>query len=209
MRDFYQSETTDHTARLDNSLNNLAQDLSAVHDSTTGQLTTRTRELSKSLLTSSGEVRDELTNKVDELNEKVDSMMNQFQSKLSERTGGSVELKNSLEEEKSQIFSGLKNELTDIRRGFEKRLTGLLKDGMEKIMKAESEANADIQSTHQNCMGELDKASDGVRQQMDSAVNKILATITEQKEKALSEIASASGTAGGADSSKRTTRKTD
>ena len=209
MRDFYQSETSEHTTRLDNSLNNLAQDLSAVHDSTTGQLTTRTRELSKSLLTSSGEVRDELTHKVDELNEKVDSMMTQFQAKLSERTGGSLELKNSLEEEKSQIFSGLKNELTDIRRGFEKRLTNLLKDGIEKINKAESEATDDIQTTHQGCMGELDKASDGVKQQIDTAVNKILATITEQKEKALSEIASASGTAGGADSSKKNTRKSD
>jgi hypothetical protein len=209
MREFYQKETSDHTTRLDTSLNNLAQDLSAMHDGTTGQLTTRTRELSKSLLTSSGEVRDVLTKKVDDLNEKVDTMMTQFQAKLADRTGGSLELKNSLEEEKSQIFSGLKNELTDIRRGFEKRLSNLLKDGIEKIKKAENEASDDIQATHKGCMGDLDKASEGIQQQIDAAVTQFLTTITEQKEKALSEIGSAAGTNGGADSAKKNTRKSD
>jgi hypothetical protein len=209
MREFYQRETSDHTTRLDTSLNNLAQDLSAMHDGTTGQLTTRTRELSKSLLTSSGEVRDVLTKKVDDLNEKVDTMMTQFQAKLADRTGGSLELKNSLEEEKSQIFSGLKNELTDIRRGFEKRLSNLLKDGIEKIKKAENEASDDIQATHKACMSDLDKASEGIQQQIDAAVTQFLTTITEQKEKALSEIGSAAGTNGGADSAKKNTRKSD
>jgi hypothetical protein len=203
MSEFYQQETAEHTARLDSSLNNLAQDLSSMHDATTGQLTTRTRELSKSLLTSSGEVRDALTRKVDDLNAKVDAMMSQFQAKLTERTGGSLELKNSLEEEKSQIFSGLKNELTDIRRGFEKRLTNLLKDGVEKIRKAENEATDDIQATHQGCMNDLDKGSEAIKQQIDKAVTEILATITEQKEKALNEIATAAGTNSGADGSKK------
>jgi hypothetical protein len=210
IQEFYRQETSEHTTRLDNSLNDLAQDLSAVHDATTGQLTSRTRELSKSLLTSSGEVRDALTKKVDDLNEKVDSMMSQFQSKLAERTGGSSELKTGLEEEKAQIFSGLKNELTDIRRGFEKRLTGLMKEGLDKIKQAESEAAQDIESAHRHCMNELNKASGDVRQDIETGVNKFLAMIAEQKEKALEEIASAAGANnGGADGAKKGTKRPD
>jgi hypothetical protein len=202
IQEFYRKETGEHTARLDSSLNDLAQDLSAVHDATTGQLTSRTRELSKSLLTSSGEVRDALTKKVTDLNEKVDSMMDQFQSKLGDRTGTSFELKASLEEEKSQIFGGLKNELADIRRGFEKRLTALMKDGMEKIQQAENEAAVEIETSHQNCMSELDGASNDVRQEIENEVTKFLELIVEQKEKALHEIVSAAG-AGGTDGAKK------
>ena len=208
IQEFYRKETTEHTSRLDNSLNDLAQDLSAVHDATTGQLTSRTRELSKSLLTSSGEVRDVLTKKVDDLNEKVDTMMTQFQVKLGERTGGSFELKAALEEEKGQIFSGLKNELTDVRRGFEKRLTSLMKEGLEKISQAENEAAVEIETTHNRCMGDLDKASGDVRNEIEGEVNKFLELIAEQKEKALHEITTAAGAAsGGTDGAKKAVKR--
>jgi F0F1-type ATP synthase membrane subunit b/b' len=208
IQEFYKKETGGHTARLDSALNDLAQDLSTVHDATTGQLTTRTRELSKSLLTSAGEVRDALTKKVTDLNDKVDTMMSQFHGKLGERTGTSLELKTALEEEKTQIFGGLKNELTDIRRGFEKRLTALMKEGLEKIQQAENEATTEIETSHKRCIGDLDQASAGVRQEIESEVSKFLQLIAEQKEKALHEISTAAGP-GGADGAKKATKKTD
>lgn len=193
IQEFFNTENTEHTQRLDKHLNLVAQDLSQMHDAITTQLNSRTKELSKSLMNASGEVRDSLTRRVEELNEKVDTMMGHFNNKLEERVSESEDLKGSLEEEKAQIFGGLKNELSEIRKSFEKKLTKLMKDGVDRVQGCEQDATKDIESTHQKCMSELNQASSNARKEVEEAVVNFLTLIHQQKENALKRIAQAAG----------------
>jgi hypothetical protein len=198
IQEFYNQENAEHTQRLDRQLNLVAQDLSQMHDAITGQLNSRTKELSKSLMNASGEVRDSLTRRVGDLNDKVDSMMAHFNARLEERVSESQELKGSLEEEKAQIFGGLKNELADIRKSFEKRLTKLMKDGIDRVKTCEQDATTDIESNHRKCMTDLNAASSNARKEVEDAVVNFLTMIHEHKENALKQIAQAAGdTSGG------------
>jgi gas vesicle protein len=210
IQDFYKKETNAHTTRLDRSLNDQAQELSGVHDSTTNELGSRTKELSKSLLTSSGEVREALTKKVVELNEKIDKMMSQFNDKVQKLTSGSIDLRQGLEKEKSEIFTSLKEELSNIRSGFESRLTKLLKDGLDKIDKAENEAKIDIEKTQKKCLTELDKTTQSVKGTFENTVSEFLDKIAVERDKALREIETSAGSPNSAsNTSKKTGTKTE
>jgi gas vesicle protein len=104
----------------------------------------------------------------------------------------------------------LKEELSNIRSGFESRLTKLLKDGLDKIDKAENEAKIDIEKTQKKCLTELDKTTQSVKGTFENTVSEFLDKIAVERDKALREIETSAGSPNSAsNTSKKTGTKTE
>ncbi|MBS2000996.1 MAG: hypothetical protein JST44_05780 [Cyanobacteria bacterium SZAS LIN-5] len=195
IQEFFKNTMEGHRKTLDESLANIAQDLSSVHDSTTKRLSEQTREMTASLLTASGDARTHLGEKCAVLREQVDERLQSFFSRCTDRVSASAILKDALEKEQNTIYQNVRTELADIRSSFEKRMTALMTDAVKRVHSITEEAERDISAVQHVCQNQLRVDSVGSKNEIDAAISNFLTLLSAQKNLALEEIAkSATGT---------------
>lgn len=195
IQEFFKATMEGHRKTLDENLTNIAQDLSSVHDATTKRLSEQTREMTASLLTASGDARTNLGDKCAALREQVDERLQSFLSRCTDRVSTSAVLKDSLEKEKNTIYQNVRSELSDIRTGFEKRMTALMVDAVKRVHAVTEEAERDITAVQHVCQNQLRVDSVQSKNEIDAAISKFLELLSLQRNLALEEIAkSATGT---------------
>lgn len=194
VQEFFKTTMEAHRNTLDESLTNIAQDLSSVHDSTTKRLSEQTREMTASLLTASGDARTNLGTKCAALREQVDERLQSFLSRCTDKVSTSAILKESLETEKNTIYQSVRNDLAEIRTGFEKRMNALMVDAVKRVNAVTEEAERDITAVQHVCQNQLRVDSMSSKNEIDAAISNFLELLSTQRNLALEEITkSASG----------------
>lgn len=188
IQEFFKSTMEGHRKTLDESLTNIAQDLSSVHDSTTKRLSEQTREMTASLLTASGDARTNLGTKCAGLREQVDERLQSFLSRCTDKVSTSAILKDALENEKKVIYQNVRADLAEIRAGFEKRMTALMTDAVKRVHSITEEAERDITAVQHVCQNQLRVDSVNNKNEIDAAISNFLVLLSNQKNLALEEI---------------------
>lgn len=188
IQEFFKTTMENHHNTLDSSLTSIAQDLSSVHDSTTKKLSEQTKEMSASLLAASGDARSNLSNKCATLRETVDERLQSFLSRLTDKVSTSAVLKDSLESEKNAIYQNVRNDIGEIRDGFERRMTNLMEDAVKRINSITEEAERDIGAVQHVCQNQLRTDASTSRNEIDEAISNFLEKLSTQRNLALEEI---------------------
>jgi hypothetical protein len=194
IQEFFKTTIETHRNTLDGSLTTIAQDLSSVHDATTKKLSEQTRDMTASLLTSSGDARTNLGAKCGTLREQVDERLQSFLSRLTDKVSTSATLKEALETEKTTIYQNVRNDLAEIRSGFEKRMSTLMADAVKRVNAVTEDAERDITAVQHVCQNQLRVDSMNGKTEIDEAIATFLELLSAQRNLALEEITkSASG----------------
>jgi ribosomal protein L12E/L44/L45/RPP1/RPP2 len=191
VKNTFASALESQNKNLDNTLTNIANDLSSLHEATTEKLSEQTRELGSNLTTASDNAQTSLRIKCMELQSHVDSMLRAFTQRLDGRLNDSVSLRKNLEDEKTRIFGAILSDLSKTKEGFEKQLQQVLTESIKRVTNTGEEAEKQIISAQKRCQIQLDKESDTAKEDIDKTIRELLACVAEQKRNALTEIAKA------------------
>jgi gas vesicle protein len=196
MNEFFRGVLEGHNKNLDNSLSSIAQDLSSVHDATTEKLSEQTRQLSSNLVTASGEAREGLSTRCQDLRDKVDTMLAAFIARMDEKVKTSLVLRENLEKEKDSIFTGIRGELAQIKAGYEKKLTNLMNEGVNRVNTIASDCERDMQAAHERCQSQLKSDAQTMRDDIEKEIQEFTQMLTTVRTATLDEIAKSAGAAG-------------
>ena len=117
----YENITTLHFKNADDRLSQFADELSALHDTTTEQLIAVTDELSDDLNNRSKQLQEGLGDRCNDVINRVNNLFSSFQEKLNERLQFSRGQKQALETDKHKILLAVQNELFSIQKSFAKK----------------------------------------------------------------------------------------
>lgn len=184
----FQFQSEDQSLRLETSLTEFMQPLSSQHEITTAQISGQTHELTSSLFAAAQDMLAALKSKGQEITRQADGTMAEFQARLDDRINAGASLRKNLEEEKNVIFASLKSQLSDIRTGFEKRLTTLIEETSGKVSTATVQAESEILAGRERCLSELKLAGANARSEVEAAVTRFLNLIKDQRKNALLSI---------------------
>lgn len=160
---------------------------------TAKQLRDEVSELASRLADNSVLSNDALKGRCDEVRDKSHAEMKAFIARMTENVNESEETRKQLAEAKSRVIGEIRSDLIDIKDGFEKNLKEMMKEAMTDLESVQNEVVDDMSSAFERSLQKINSDSQSARGEIEEAVNRLLAMISQQKEQALKEIAKAAG----------------
>ena len=116
-----------------------------------------------------------------------------FAERMQAKVDNSATVKKDLEEAKAKVIEEIRQELVDIRTGFEGRLESLMQEAFKSLDQIGSDVDTELNETFKRSLTKINGDAGAARNEIDEATAKLLALIKEQKDGALAEIARAAG----------------
>lgn len=187
----YEDTSTAHFQNADNRLSKFADELSALHDTTTEQLVSMTEDLANDLLTRSTQVQDNLHSRCDDVVKRVDTLFNAFQEKLNSRLQFSRGQKQALESDKNRILSAVQNELLSIQKSFAKKIAGMLDQSKSELTDMTKSVEGQIMNATESLTDQMNDSAKSIQKQIESEVAKFLKELSATRNAAIDEISTA------------------
>ncbi len=184
----YENVTTAHFQNADNRLSKFADELSALHDTTTEKLITITDELSDDLLDRSKQVQDGLRNRCDDVVNRLENLFGSFQTKLNDRLQFSLGQKQALESDKNRILVAVQNEMMSIQRAFGKKIAGMLDQSKVELIDLTKSVEEQMLTTTESLGEKMSKSASSIQRQIENEVTKFLQDISTVRRAATDEI---------------------
>jgi hypothetical protein len=187
----YESVSTGHFKNADNRLSHFADELSALHDSTTEQLITATDKLADDLLDRSKQVQEGLRNRCDDVVNRVDNLFGSFQENLNDRLQFSRGQKRALESDKNRILVAVQNELLSIQKAFAQKIAGMLDQSKSELIEMTQGIEKQMVTATESLGEKMGDGAKIIQEEIEAEVSKFLQELSSVRTAALNEISEA------------------
>lgn len=190
---FFGDLLADHKRELEEELESVSKEITAVSTEANSTLKQKTQEYSSSLLTAAASAHDSLKATCNDTVKKGDQLQTRFLDRLDERIEVSQSMRKELESTKADTVAEICNELTQLRKNFEESLARLTAEAETNVASIASEVERDIRNAHARCQAKLAEDGQAAQADIEKEVTRLVELIGQHKAAALKEIAQAAG----------------
>lgn len=187
----YEETSSVHTKSVNELLNQSADQLASIRETTKQNLEKTTDELSDDLVSQSKKVQDDLRRSSDDAANVVKALFGSFKDKLNDRLELNRGQKQALEIDKNRIVSAVRNELVSIEKEFAGKIEDMLGKSVSDMVALTNSIEEQIRSETEILSNQIAKNTQTAQRQIDAEVNRILQEISSARLFALGEIAAA------------------
>jgi hypothetical protein len=188
LKQLFGTATEAHKKKQESTLTIVADELSAVHDSTATTLNKYREELTDGLTNTSVQVRNALENRCQVVTKQIETAVEALNVRLADQVTSSLALKQGLENDQEEIVRLILRDLNQILETFEKKVATLMSDSGQRINKLLSGAEQDIGNAHERCTDKLTKDAQNIEQQITGEITGFLERLAQHRTAALKEI---------------------
>lgn len=171
----------------------LAEQIKDLGEETGRELKHESAEIIARLQQASSNSNQALSKKLDDARQKMEDGLKDFAERMQAKVDNSATVKKDLEEAKAKVIEEIRQELVDIRTGFEGRLESLMQEAFKSLDQIGTDVDTELNETFKRSLTKINGDAGAARNEIDEATAKLLALIKEQKDGALAEIARAAG----------------
>lgn len=157
------------------------------------QLRDELNELSSKLSQMSLQSNHALRKKCEDLKESVQNEMQSFRTRMTENVTESDNTRTQLAEAKTKVIADIRADLVTIRDGFEDSLKRMMNDAIEDLRHVQEEVVTDMISAYDRSLHKVTNDSNSAKSEIETATQKLLELINQNKNQALEEITRAAG----------------
>ncbi len=187
----YDQITGTHYQNADLRLSNCADELSALHDTTTEESINLTEQLSADLLSRSTQVQKGLQTRCDDVVKQVESSFKGFKTKLDDRLQYSRGQKQALEADKNKLLISVQSELVSIQKAFAKKIASVLDQSKTDLADVTTSIEKQMVVAIESFDLQMLSSAQGIQKQINDEVEKFLQELSCARGDAINEIANA------------------